>query len=238
MSDGTALRRDAQSMLTACADLLGCGCGHRVRTFAHACVCAGDFRWSRKMTRYPALANMCLGHSRHPRQVVRPVERLDVLYLDTTYCDPNYAFPAQETTILAVVEVARKYVRDMRWCCLSSQYALDPMRFVCRYANRPDVLLLFGCYTIGKERLFMEVAAQLNERVCVPWKVVLSWVFLFFVPLSPHSFPPRSQIRLKGSASHHLVSGVAARCHGAAHNRSRQSSHPCQLDGSISCGQP
>lgn len=36
-----------------------------------------------------------------------------------------------------------------------------------RYANRPEVQLVFGCYTIGKERLFMEVARQLDEKVCV-----------------------------------------------------------------------
>ncbi|CAM9241294.1 unnamed protein product, partial [Phaeothamnion confervicola] len=64
--------------------------------------------------------------------------RLDSLYLDTTYCDPRYAFPPQRDAIQAA-----------------------------RPRPRPGTLVLFGCYSLGKERLYLEVAARLGLRVYV-----------------------------------------------------------------------
>jgi hypothetical protein len=69
--------------------------------------------------------------------------RLDAVYLDTTYCHPSYAFPRQEATLAAVRVL------------------------VSRYAHDPSVLLLFGAYSIGKERLWLDVAKALREKVWV-----------------------------------------------------------------------
>ena len=69
--------------------------------------------------------------------------RLDFLFLDTTYADKRYTFPRQEAVIAAAIALARPF------------------------AERPDTQLLFGSYTIGKERLFLSVARALGERVCV-----------------------------------------------------------------------
>lgn len=96
------------------------------------------------MCQYPALQPFCITRHAHAGAGARRQRQLDALYLDTTYCDPMYDFPAQDAAVLAVVQVARQYAR------------------------RRDVQLVFGCYTIGKERLFMEVASQLDEKVCVP----------------------------------------------------------------------
>jgi hypothetical protein len=69
--------------------------------------------------------------------------RLEALFLDTTYANPAYAFPPQEACIEAVVQMALQHARD------------------------PGVLLLFGSYSVGKERLFMAVAKALDEPVYV-----------------------------------------------------------------------
>lgn len=65
------------------------------------------------------------------------------LVLDTTYCAPQHVFPPQ-------VEVIR--------------FAVDAVR---AEAFNPRTLFLFGSYTIGKERLFLEVARQLRMKVYV-----------------------------------------------------------------------
>lgn len=72
-----------------------------------------------------------------------PKGRLDALYLDTTYCEPSHAFPPQEACVAAVRQTALAFASD------------------------PGCLMLFGAYTIGKERVFMEVARALNERIYV-----------------------------------------------------------------------
>eukprot|EP00803_Ostreobium_quekettii_P007090 evm.model.scf_2760.1 EVM.evm.TU.scf_2760.1 scf_2760:1068-7777(+) len=66
-----------------------------------------------------------------------------VLVLDTTYCDPRYAFPVQEDVVRFVAEAAS------------------------REAANPSTLCLFGTYTIGKERIFFGAARALGRRVFV-----------------------------------------------------------------------
>ncbi|KAK4528796.1 hypothetical protein GAYE_SCF64G6742 [Galdieria yellowstonensis] len=68
---------------------------------------------------------------------------LDYLFLDTTYCDPRYDFPSQQEAVEAVVEAVKA----------ESFY--------------PRVLFLFGTYQIGKEKVFLQVAESLNEKVYV-----------------------------------------------------------------------
>lgn len=89
-------------------------------------------RWRSEMAHHPAIA-----------AVVRE-GRLGTLHLDTTYCDPAYAFPSQDATLCALVSKAREYEEARR------------------------TLLLFGAYSIGKERAFLAAAQALNVRVHVP----------------------------------------------------------------------
>jgi hypothetical protein len=57
----------------------------------------GDFR---------AAPKMCF----HP-QIIQPANPpIDILYLDTTYLDPRYAFPAQEESIKAACEIVKQHV--------------------------------------------------------------------------------------------------------------------------------
>ena len=68
---------------------------------------------------------------------------VQTLFLDTTYCDPKYRFPPQETVIAAMVDAARPHVFS------------------------GDTLVCIGAYTIGKERLSLALAAACGVRVYV-----------------------------------------------------------------------
>lgn len=70
---------------------------------------------------------------------------IDELYLDTTYCDPNYELPSQEEALAYVGRVVRKYAD--------------------RYAK---LLVVCGSYTIGKEKVFMAAAEELRCKVWAP----------------------------------------------------------------------
>ncbi|KAH9096108.1 hypothetical protein LEN26_017602 [Aphanomyces euteiches] len=67
---------------------------------------------------------------------------LDGVYLDTTYCEPQYCHPTQA---VAIAEAKR---------------LID-------YHENDRALFLFGSYSIGKERLFMDVAHHLQRKVYV-----------------------------------------------------------------------
>ncbi|XP_020969333.1 DNA cross-link repair protein SNM1 isoform X2 [Arachis ipaensis] len=69
--------------------------------------------------------------------------RIRTLILDTTYCNPQYDFPKQEAVI---------------------QFVIDAIQ---AEAFNPQTLFLIGSYTIGKERLFLEVARTLRKKVYV-----------------------------------------------------------------------
>ncbi|XP_026438803.1 uncharacterized protein LOC113337299 isoform X2 [Papaver somniferum] len=68
---------------------------------------------------------------------------ISTLILDTTYCNPEYDFPKQEAVI---------------------QFVIDAIQ---AEAFNPKTLFLIGSYTIGKERLFLEVARCLRRKVHV-----------------------------------------------------------------------
>ncbi|RLN60447.1 hypothetical protein BBP00_00005974 [Phytophthora kernoviae] len=111
------------------------------KTYLHT----GDFRFHRKMLEYTPLqgyipaANQAITYDGKSNDV----KRLDGVYLDTTYCDPKYTFPTQQTAI---------------------NHALILMD---KHFNQEKVLFLFGSYTIGKERLFMEIARKFQKKVCI-----------------------------------------------------------------------
>lgn len=56
----------------------------------------GDFRASPAHTNHPSVAG----------------KKLDIIYLDTTYCNPRYCFPAQDQVIEACAELVRRIVPE------------------------------------------------------------------------------------------------------------------------------
>ncbi|KAG5030876.1 hypothetical protein JHK85_014858 [Glycine max] len=87
----------------------------------------GDFRFSEEMAVNP-LMRIC---------------PINTLILDTTYCNPQYDFPKQESVIQFVIDAVQAETFN------------------------PKTLFLIGSYTIGKERLFLEVARSLRKKVHV-----------------------------------------------------------------------
>ncbi|BBM99861.1 DNA cross-link repair 1A protein [Marchantia polymorpha subsp. ruderalis] len=65
------------------------------------------------------------------------------LILDTTYCDQQYDFPKQEAVIQFVIEAIQAELFN------------------------PETLFLIGTYTIGKERVFLEVGKVLQKKIYV-----------------------------------------------------------------------
>mmetsp|Transcript_25454 Transcript_25454/g.70296 ORF Transcript_25454/g.70296 Transcript_25454/m.70296 type:complete len:717 (+) Transcript_25454:61-2211(+) len=74
--------------------------------------------------------------------------KLDELYFDTTYCNPKYSLPSQQDAIQATVEFAERTVNQAR-------------------NRKQKLLVLFGAYTIGKERIYLAVARRLGMKVYV-----------------------------------------------------------------------
>lgn len=94
------------------------------RAFLHT----GDFRADPSMEKYPALRGVGISQ----------------LYLDTTYCNPTYAFPPQSEVIDFTVNLVRRELQ-----------------------RNPSTLIVCGSYTIGKERIFIAVADALGCKICV-----------------------------------------------------------------------
>ncbi|OAD01134.1 hypothetical protein MUCCIDRAFT_118761, partial [Mucor lusitanicus CBS 277.49] len=87
----------------------------------------GDFR---------ACPKMCL----HPMLKEQP---LDIVYLDTTYLDPKYSFPSQDSS-------------DH-----STQHTDDSSD------KNHRLLVVVGTYSLGKENIFIEIAKTLGSKIFV-----------------------------------------------------------------------
>ena len=87
---------------------------------------------------------------------------ITTVYLDTTYCKPSYTFPPQQVTIENACKLAKKY------------------------AMKDSTLVLFGTYSIGKERLFTAVVECLGKE-----KIVVSNAKLQILKVSKIRSIPR-----------------------------------------------
>eukprot|EP01035_Chromulina_nebulosa_P016897 gene16897-22386_t len=118
----------------------------------------GDFRWNRQiMLNQPSIKSLVYVPKQNndsDKENDLSLQKNLTIYLDTTYCDPTYDFPPQDTVINAVVELMKKEIKE------------------------PNTLFLFGAYSIGKERVYMAVAKELNLKVYVEkyrWKAMLCY---------------------------------------------------------------
>lgn len=120
----------------------------------------GDFRASRQHWTNPLL-----------------LEKMwDKVYLDTTYCKPVHSFPDQQQVLDVVGEVARRV--DTGECLadmissknliknyFSSSVSTIASLITTGSSTKKNTIFVVGTYLIGKEKVWMEVAKQINSKV-------------------------------------------------------------------------
>ncbi|KAI9261124.1 DNA repair metallo-beta-lactamase-domain-containing protein [Sporodiniella umbellata] len=114
----------------------------------------GDFRASPRMCIHPLI-----------RQPDNP--SIQSLYLDTTYLSPQYAFPAQEECIKAVCDIAQKETMNSEYITMERAINTSPLSSLVKPKKK---LFVVGTYTVGKERVFINIAKKLNVKIYAPQK--------------------------------------------------------------------
>ncbi|XP_072479155.1 DNA cross-link repair 1A protein [Notamacropus eugenii] len=133
----------------------------------------GDFRADPSMECYSLLAN----------------QKVHTLYLDTTYCSPEYTFPSQQEVIQFAINIAFETV-----------------------TLSPRTLVVCGTYAIGKEKIFLAIADVLGSKVsmskekyktlqCLELQEVNSLITTDWSSALVHLLP-MMQINFKGLQNH------------------------------------
>ncbi|KAF8262628.1 DNA repair metallo-beta-lactamase-domain-containing protein [Lactarius quietus] len=124
------------------------------RTFRY--LHCGDFRASPQHTLHPAVKG----------------KRLDIIYLDTTYLNPRYLFPAQAQVISACAELAKRLVSGQGTTgtecdkgTVSNWLTLIPKSEAKCDVKPTNTLILVGTYSIGKERIVKAIAKALQSKI-------------------------------------------------------------------------
>ena len=78
--------------------------------------------------------------------------RVDRLYLDTTYCRPEYDFPSQADVIQRTVEIVQEFI-----------------------TKNPKALVFVGAYDVGKERIFKAFLEALDCKLWGDQRRVDTW---------------------------------------------------------------
>ncbi|XP_057437637.1 DNA cross-link repair protein SNM1 isoform X2 [Lotus japonicus] len=86
----------------------------------------GDFRACKQMQTHHLLVN----------------HRVNVLYLDTTYCNPKYKFPSKEAVLNYVVKITKNHLK-----------------------MHPKTLVVVGAYSIGKECVYLAISKALGVKI-------------------------------------------------------------------------
>ncbi|KAH9964754.1 DRMBL-domain-containing protein [Russula compacta] len=98
-------------------------------------------------------------------------KRIDIIYLDTTYLNPRYLFPAQAQVISACAELAKRLVSGQGLVSeddkgsVSSWITFAPKPEAKSDSKLPNTLVVVGTYSIGKERIVKAIAKALDTKI-------------------------------------------------------------------------
>lgn len=126
----------------------------------------GDFRAHPEHLRHPLLT---------PGEEGLKGQKIDVVYLDTTYLNPKYAFPAQDGVIEACATMCVKLQKE------AETGIEEPITgkkstmgsFMTSTNHSPSkkkgrLLIIVGTYSIGKERICLGIAKALGTKIFAP----------------------------------------------------------------------
>lgn len=162
---------------------VGKGANPKVQRVLHC----GDFRACRAHVEHPLLRPEIMDAVKGKSKK----QKLDVCYLDTTYLNPKYAFPSQESVIKACADMCVSLNKhsiddDDGWEQMKRERAGAGMVKFVRKASDPIIkqepeengdikpkirgrlLVIVGTYSIGKERICLGIARALNSKVYAP----------------------------------------------------------------------
>ena len=100
--------------------------------------------------------------------------KVDRIYLDTTYCAPEYDLPSQSDVIARAVDLVREFV-----------------------LMRPSTVVLCGAYSVGKERIFKSIAVELDCKLWTSAARVKVWHCLQDRDILDRMVRDRSQARVQ-----------------------------------------
>ena len=75
-------------------------------------------------------------------------KQIDHVYIDNTYCQRKYKFPPQKVVIHTVIHVLKTYYSSLLY-------------------SPKEIVVLFGTYSIGKEKVWLAAAEELGLKVYV-----------------------------------------------------------------------
>ncbi|KAK4484859.1 hypothetical protein RD792_007459 [Penstemon davidsonii] len=93
---------------------------------------SGDFRWEKTSVEAEIRRTMLLDALKN--------EKLDILYLDNTYCNPKYSFPSREVAAKKIVDIINSH---------------------------PEHQIVIGIDSLGKEDLLLYISRELNIKIWV-----------------------------------------------------------------------
>ncbi|KAI5850238.1 DNA repair metallo-beta-lactamase-domain-containing protein [Morchella snyderi] len=126
----------------------------------------GDFRARPEHLRHPLLT---------PGKEGLKGQKIDVVYLDTTYLNPKYAFPAQDGVIEACatmcVKLQKEAATGIEEPIIGKKSTMGSFMTSANHApskKKGRLLIIVGTYSIGKERICLGIAKALGTKIFAP----------------------------------------------------------------------
>ena len=119
----------------------------------------GDFRAHPSHINHPAISSLNVP--------------FDVVFYDTTYCKPSHKFPSQENVLSVIKDMAVRSKTESIQSIIANK---NPCSGLFNWLSSATTNILsttkktiffVGSYTIGKERVFIEIAKALDTKIYV-----------------------------------------------------------------------